>query len=207
MKNNLDKSHIDVEYMELLEDELEKEKKAREDDKKFYDDLIAEYEQTIAKLKNDNIILKGKNQSQAIILESYKAKVGTPLIVSGKEQDLYDSEQKDLIIDLIQSAYNNSQDGTRVHDIYKSILQANPENGYRRRLKTALAEIFKKYAKSDLNIIDILNDAGVSAEYFKNGHIKITINGDDRYIVSVSSTPSDYRSGMNALADINKMFF
>lgn len=196
------------EYIKYLEDELGKEKKAREEDKKFYEAMEAEYDKELKQLHKELNATKGKMLSQQIILESYKAKVGTPLIVEGKEQDLYPGEQKDLILELLNVALNNSDKTTRTHTICESILKANQEIGRRRKIKESIALILKKYdGKDTVGTIDRINESGLSAERAKSNHILITLNNDSRYLVTLSSTPSDYRCGMNALADIHRVFF
>lgn len=196
------------EYIKYLEDELAKEKKAREADKEIYEALESEYEQEIKSLHKELNTTKGKMMSQQIILESYKAKVGTPLIIEGKEPDLYAGEQKDFVLELITTALNNADLNSRSKTICESILKANPEFGRRRKMKEALAFILKKYDGKDISgTVAKLAEAGISAEETKNCHIRITLNKDSRYIVMLSGTPSDFRCGMNALTDIHRVFF
>lgn len=196
------------EYIKYLEDELIKERKAREDEKKFYEGMEAEYDKELTQLHKELNAAKGKMMSQQIILESYKAKVGTPLIVEGKEQDLYPGEQKDLILELLSVALNNSDKMSRTHAICESILKSNLETGRRRKIKEDIATVLKKYDGKDVpGTVDDINEAGLTAEHTKNGHIKITLGKDGRYLVTLSGTPSDYRCGMNALADIHRVFF
>lgn len=196
------------EYIKYLEDELAKEKQARAEEKKFYDSLESEYENEIKSLHKELNTVKGKMLSQQIILESYKAKVGTPLIIEGKEQDLYTGEQKDLIIELLTVALNNSDKMSRTRTICESILKANQETGRRRKIKESIALLLKKYDGKDVPwTIDKINESGLTAERTKSGHILITLNHDTRYTVTLSSTPSDFRCGMNALADVHRVFF
>ena len=196
------------EYIKYLEDELAKEKKARNEDKKFYEAMEAEYDKEVKQLHKELNATKGKMLSQQIILESYKAKVGTPLIIEGKEPDLYPGEQKDFILELLTVALNNSDKLSRTRTICESILKANQEAGRRRKINEAVGAILKKYDGKDiLGTIDRINEAGLTAEKTKSGHIRITLNNDSRYIVTLSGTPSDFRCGMNALADIHRVFF
>ena len=107
------------EYIRLLEIELEEEKIKREKDKEDYNLLEKEYEKELEDLKRDLINANGKITSQKITLESYKHKVGVPIIIEGAEEDLYRGEQKDFVIGLLRNAMNNSDKYTRT---YKNVI-------------------------------------------------------------------------------------
>ena len=44
--------------------------------------------------------------------------------------------------------------------------------------------------------------AHIDAEYSNGGHLKLTVNGNIK--ISVSATPSDWRSDKNAIRDIRR---
>lgn len=194
------------EYIKLLEADLAKEKAAREEEQNMYKELETDYEHTIDSLRRELANANGKIISQNIILESYKDKVGTPVIVEGAESDLYKGEQKDFIIELIRRAMGASPKYTRNYRICESLLGANVEVGERARIKDTIANILKSYSGMTNDTISALNDIGIKVIDCKN-HFKLVLAGDERYIVSISHSPSDVKCGLNATSDINRCFF
>lgn len=177
------------EYINLLESEL------------------AESKTQIERLNTDLLKAKGKIMSQDITLASYKDKVGIPLIVEGKEKDLYKSEQKDLIIEIIESYMSTLNKFSRNYKICESILNANSKTGTKDNMKEGLYQIFKNYTGMTKDILSSLSKLGFSVDNDGTGHWRIKLADDERYTISVSRTPSDQRSGLNALSDMNKLFF
>lgn len=194
------------EYIRLLEIELEEEKIKREKDKEDYNLLEKEYEKEIEDLKRDLINANGKITSQKITLESYKHKVGVPIIIEGAEEDLYRGEQKDFVIGLLRNAMNNSDKYTRTYKICESLLGSNNEIGRRSEIKDKLSTILKSYSGMDSDTISNLESCDVKI-VIEKGHHKILLGGDERYTISISHTPSDIKCGLNAMSDINKTFF
>lgn len=78
-------------------------------------------------------------------IKSIKAATDLPILVQGDEEDLYTDEQKDLVISILEQALQNSMDGSRKHDVLKSILKANPETGVRKSLKAKLISWFHSF--------------------------------------------------------------
>lgn len=194
------------EYIHLLEIDLEKEKQERKKDKEDYALLEKEYEKEIEGLRRDLINANGKITSQNITLESYKHKVGVPIIIEGAETDLYRGEQKDFVIGLLRNAMNSNDKYTRTYKICESLLGANNEVGRRSEIKDKLSTILKSYSGMDSDTVSSLESCDVKV-IIEKGHHKIVLGGDERYSVSISHTPSDIKCGLNAMSDINKSFF
>ena len=57
------------------------------------------------------------------------------------------------------------------------------------------------------DLISKLNSVGISVIDDAKGHYKLLIGNDDRYVVSISHSPSDSRCGLNAITDINRIMF
>lgn len=195
------------EYIELLEQEIEDQKKARQEDQVLFDHVEEDYKQTIKDLNQEILRLRGKTMSQEITLTSYKDRVGIPILIEGKEHDFYRGEQKDYLLNLIKKAINGMDKYTRGYDILQSILDANPEVGIRHRMQEDIATSLKNYTRFDPSVKQALADAGLIIKDLNMSHANLCFHGDDRYRVTIAKTPSDNRTGLNCYSDINKICF
>lgn len=196
-----------LDYVKLLEEELEEERRLRTQEAHDYESLENEYERIIREKDQELIKAKGKIISQEITLASYKDKVGVPLIVEGQERDLYKGEQKDFIISLITATMQNFGKTTRTRAICESLLEANRATGNREHVQQTIANTLRNYAGMTNSVISELNSVGLDVEKDGKNHYAIRFNGDTRYTYNIAATPSDPRCGVNSIADINKLFF
>lgn len=196
-----------IEYIELLENDLNVEKEKRKKEAEEYSALEDEYENIVQDLNKELLNAKGKIISQEITLASYKDKIGIPIIIEGDEHDLYKGEQRDFIINLISSQINNYEKYTRSYRICEAILEANHKINEREKILEIIQSVLKNYSGMTKDSISKLNSIGISVVDDTKGHYKLSFNGDDRYVVSVSHSPSDSRCGLNAITDINRIMF
>lgn len=196
-----------LEYVKLLEEELEEEKRLRTQEAHDYESLESEYERIIREKDQELIKAKGKIISQDITLASYKDKVGVPLIVEGAERDLYKGEQKDFILSLIANTLQNYGKTTRTRAICESLLEANHFVGNRERIQRTISDTLRNYTGMTNSVISELNSIGLEVEKDGKNHYAVRFNGDTRYTYNIAATPSDPRCGVNSIADINKLFF
>lgn len=186
---------------------------------KQYEDLLSEsatsiqtYQETIKELNRKIQILEGKNQSKQIMYNSIKEKNGRSIIVEGIEEDLYPGEQKDILLQYIKDRMANLEPNSRQFHICKSLLEANPENGTREKLRRELYEALKKkcnICNPPSEVKEKFNSIGIEIRNSKshsNPHPKLIFRNDDRYTVSISSTPSDKRSLLNTASDLVRTF-
>jgi len=196
-----------IEYIKMLDADLDKEKALRSKEAEDYKALEEEYEKEIAELHRSLTQANGKIISQNITLESYKSKMGIPLIIEGSEKDLYTDEQKEFLISLVANAMNSYEKFTRPYKICESILNANHSSKRKDELKEALTTIFSSYVRIDSKVHQAVHTLGMKLTDCGNGHYKLSFINDDRWNISISATPSDFRAGQNVVSDINKMFF
>lgn len=195
------------EYIELLEAELEQEKKERAAEAAEYKALENEYESEIDKKNRELAQARGKIISQEITLASYKDKVGVPVIIAGTEHDLYKGEQKDFVRNLLLNAIQNYDKYTRSYKICESLLEANQEVGQKTKIQNTISSVLKNYTGMSKDIIQTLSSVGIGVDDSESKHYRLSLNGDTRYVVTISHTPSDSRCGLNAITDINRNFF
>ena len=190
-----------LEYISQLEEALVEERKLHKEDNDIYENMIAETESKVQQLNMQVLELKGKLISKDITLNSYKDKVGNPIISEGEEKDKYPGEQKDFVLSLIEKHMKSVPVFTRAHSICKSLLEANPAVGYRRSIIDTILNTFKNRNFLDDRAVNTLKDIGICCRR-TNTHWKLTFDGDDRYFVSVSGTPSDKRNFLNSASDL-----
>lgn len=196
-----------LEYIGILEEDLNKEKEKRRTEAEEYSALEDEYEKMVQDLNKELLNAKGKIISQEITLASYKDKIGIPIIVEGKERDLYKGEQKDFVLNLISSQIHNYDKFTRSYRICEDILESNHKIGEKEKIIETIQSVLKNYNGMTKDIISKLNSVGISVIDDSKGHYKLLFGDDDRYVVSLSHSPSDSRCGLNAISDINKIMF
>lgn len=196
-----------LEYIDILETDLDREREKRRIEAEEYSALEDEYENIVQELNKELLNAKGKIISQEITLASYKDKVGVPIIVEGEEKDLYKGEQKDFILNLVENAIHNYSKFTRSYRICEDILHSNKKIGEKEKILEVIQNVLKNYNGMTKDTISKLNSVGISVVDDTKGHYKLLFGQDDRYVVSISHSPSDSRCGLNAITDINKVMF
>ena len=190
---NLKKKNADNEFNNKYLEELEYENR----------EYSRKYEEMIKELNK----LKLENERLNYRLNSYSGE-GTPLIICGNENDIYPNEQKEIIIEILKSYLkNNVEKASRRADILRSIIEANNVQGIPAEYRKIIKEAFEGYNKFNVpKIINALKKTGIDIINHK-GHYKLQYNSDPRYTYEAASTPSDFKSGANAAAIINKLMF
>lgn len=127
------------------------------------------------------------------------------------ESEFYDGELKDVILKVLAKEYNSLNTDKRAGksrkvSVLKDIIDNNPVSGKEAEIQKA----FKECVKDGVLQLDKLSDVerfGFQVALDGKKHHKVTFNGDARYQMSVSTTPSDHRAGENlASAYLNMLF-
>lgn len=188
MPHNMNREEL-IEYIQLLENELNEKNKTID-------------------IKNKELLnSRAKIISQDITLESYKDKVGIPLIIEGEEKDLYEGEQKDFLIELIENKRDTSDKFSRSYRICESLLSVNHKRGIRDKMKDLIFRIFKNFEGMSSDKISELNKIGLKLSN-DSKHFELSFLNDDRYSIHISHTTSNpKRCGLNVISDSNKTMF
>lgn len=194
-----------VEYADLLEEENKNLIRKMQEELQNYQGLEKSYEEILKEKNKEILSLKGKIISQDITLNSYKEKNGHPLIIKGDEPELYHGEQKDLILYLLEQ-YKGTDQTARRYQVCESILKTNKKVGTRDIMQNNMRSALKDFKVMDDKTIRLLEDSGIKIVSGKTHH-KLSLGGDSRYKVFISKTPSDMRTGYNAIAECNRHFF
>ena len=189
---------IEKQNLELFKKEKEKD----------YLDFSEAFEAINKNLENENRDLKSENQflrseNQRLSNEAHNQ---NSLLCSGVENEFYQGEILSLILEILQKERNQCSNGQlRKLHLIDSILAANQRPKRKDEIKKTLKDILSKWQNkaADRNK---LKDLGFSITE-EGKHIKLTWNDDSRYIITLSKTPSDIRSGKNTASDAIKLLF
>lgn len=148
--------------------------------------------------------------NEALQMENYglRAKMNAsdamPIIYQGDEEDFYPEEVKDMVLGVLADALNNTEKGTRLHDVLEDILENNPYQHLSDERKQRVKNLFKGYKTLTGAMKQELMSLGF--EISDDGkHYKVTYKDDPRYMVTIGKTPSDNRAGSNNAGMINKI--
>ncbi len=134
---------------------------------------------------------------------------GKLLIKYGSEEDMYEDEQREIIIDILANSRKNSiADDTRRADIVDSVIKANPVKGTPAKYRQIIKKAVDGYTNFESpKILKAFSEVGIEI-IAHTGHYKIALKGDHRYVCEAAATCSDGGSGgKNLASEINKKMF
>jgi len=189
-KNLISQNEQIIEESQKIADENRSIVETFDVDLKKTDEENNRLKQRIADLETENRILKER-------LNSINEK---PLLVYGKEEEVYPGEIKELLINILESA--SLKEGSRRADIINDILCSNQTTSSLEERYEELRSILNNYRGLDQDQINRLEKLGFKVTS-DGKHHKLTYH-DDRYIATLAKTSSDVRSGKNAVSLIIK---
>ena len=180
----------------------EKKAKAENEVSELYEnfsDELEEKKRTIEELNNRVMALQAENQG---LRAKYEQVTEIPLIYYGEEDELYEGEIKDHILETIQKQLQQVKKGTRKELILQDILESNEASGALEEKRTEIKRILKGYTKVGDSLKRDLKAYGFIITK-DGGHYKLTYKGDSRYLFTMAASGSDsQRGGENLIGDI-----
>ena len=198
---------LKLKYASATEKKAEAESEVSEVYKNFATELkenentIKEKERTIEDLNNRIVALQVENQG---LRAKYERITEVPLLYYGIENELYDGEIRDQVLEVLNSYLGNIKKKTRKEHILQDILEYNEPTGTLSAKREEIKHILKGYTKVDESLKRNLKQFGFVITK-DGGHYKLTYKGDPRYMFTMASSGSDSRHGGGNLASqINK---
>lgn len=180
----------------------EKKAKAENEVSEVYEnfsDELEEKERTIEELNNRVMALQAENQG---LRAKYEQVSEIPLIYYGEEDELYEGEIKDHILETLQKQMQQVKKGTRKELILQDILKSNEFTGALEEKRAEIKRILKGYTKVGDSLKRDLKAYGFIITK-DGGHYKLAYKGDSRYLFTMASSGSDsQRGGENLIGDI-----
>lgn len=177
----------------------EKKAKAEDEVAAVYDSFSSELEEkehTIEELNNRIIALQAENQG---LRAKYEQATEVPLLYYGIEEELYEGEIKDHILEMLDKQLKSVKEKTRKEHILQDILECNEMTGALDRKRDDIKRILKGYTKVGDSLKRELKDFGFVINK-EGGHYKLAYNGDSRYLFTMAASGSDSQHGGGNLA-------
>ena len=190
--------------------EIEKLKEKNNYLQELYDtasELNSGLEKDLQALENKNRELENKNRALSAALSRKKENEEKCIQLAFSEDEFYDEEIKHFVLECIKKSigqYGDDEKNRRDYHILSDIVQLNDAANIAEGIKTDILNTFRKGKLSGADN-KALQDIGFVLQ--KGSHDKYVFHDDDRYIVTVSKTPSDHREGENVAHDAIKLIF
>lgn len=169
----------------------------------------------VAEVQAEKYLLDCMNlQQELTILQSRMntAESAPALLYYGKEDDIYHDEIRTTVLKVLEDIRqeHKPQDihaSNRIYDICDDIIKHNaPRKKDAWDVYDSLDNLFSNYRRFTERMSNEL--ASVGAVITKEGsHFKAKLGGQDRYTITLASSPSDVNAGRRTVADIKLRWF
>ena len=125
------------------------------------------------------------------------------ILYLGEEEEFYQGEIREMILDAIAEKLKNLGEKTRRWDVLTDVLNANDYQNIRDERERTVKVLFKDYKTLSASMRQQLLELGF--EITEEGkHYRLTYYGDGRYKTTIAKTGSDWREGKNIASVILK---
>jgi regulator of replication initiation timing len=202
VNNALLRDRLSMRGAELLAAESEKNRMAAE-----ADELIESVDEDIQKLKKQVEELTRANEILTYENQGLRSKMSSadnmPILYLGEEEEFYQGEIREMILDAIAEKLKNLGEKTRRWDVLTDVLNANDYQNIRDERERTVKILFKDYKTLSASMRQQLLELGF--EITEEGkHYRLTYYGDGRYKTTIAKTGSDWREGKNIASVILK---
>ena len=165
------------------------------------DEQLKIAKQKISELMQENSNLKSKN---AILQDSLKlSRISDHIIKPSALTEFFDGEQHDLIVTILQKAFNTcGGKDTRRNELIADLLKENAIIGKGQETFDVVKNVFSNGEEMSAHDISELKRVGFDI-VSESPHYKIVYK-NSKYWFTVSKTPSDKRGGKNLVSDITR---
>lgn len=168
---------------------------------------LQEYIETFE--NNEKIVydLEAKLQYYQSVLENKRNSSEASLFLNYTEKDFYPEEVRDVVLELLDKAGKSAGEAEkkrRSYHVLQDIKACNSISQYRSEMIQSIRELIEKENVNERTISDLRK---IGFETKGNDHQKAYFHGDGRYMVTLASTPSEYRGGANTSHDAIGLMF
>lgn len=186
------------------ESATEKKAEAENEVSEVYDNFAGELEEkerTIEELNNRIIALQAECKG---LRAKYDQVTEVPLLYYGMEEELFEGEIKDQILEMLNMQLKHVKKKTRKEHILQDVLECNEPTGALNAKREDIKRILKGYTKVGDSLKRDLKEFGFGITK-DGGHYKLTYKGDSRYLFTMATSGSDSQHGGGNLAsEINR---
>lgn len=160
----------------------------------------AKLRQQIEELTRANTSLQLENQG---LREKLNGIDEVPILFLGDEEEFYQGEIKEMILDAVAEKLKNLGQKTRRWDVLNDVLQNNEYQNVCDERECIVKALFKEYKYLSSSMRQQLLELGF--EVTEDGkHYRLIYYGDRRYKTTIAKTGSDWREGKNIASVIIK---
>lgn len=126
-----------------------------------------------------------------------------PILYLGNEDEFYQGEIKEMILDAIAENLKNIKPKTRRFDVLNDIVQNNDYQNVHEYREKAVKNMFRDYRTMSGAMRQQLQNFGFKISE-EGKHYRLIYYGDGRYKTTIAKTGSDWREGKNIATTILK---
>lgn len=200
--NNLELNEKDRKIQEL---EIQLAQKSNEAEESRQE--LKEYIETFEDKERTIYDLEAKVQYYQSVFENQRDLNKAELYLNYTECEFYPEEIKDVVLELLDKtgqSMGKSEEKRRSYHILQDIKACNNISQYRDKMKQSIREIIER---GNINKRTVSDLEKLGFQRRGNDHQKIYFNGDERYFVTLASTPSDRRGVKNTAHDAIDLMF
>lgn len=183
------------------------QQKALEEAKAEADKILDSFEEDMERLEKQIEDLTRTNDALTYENHGLKSKMDRidqiPVLYLGDEDEFYQGEIKEMILDAINEKLKNLGNKTRRFNVLNDVLQNNDYQKIYEQREKEIKNMFRDYKTMSGTMRQQLQDLGL--EITEDGkHYRLTYYGDGRYKTTIAKTGGDWREGKNIAANILK---
>lgn len=165
-----------------------------------FDEDLEKYKKQIDELTRANTSLQLENQGLRAKLNGAES---VPILFLGDEDEFFQGEIKEMILDAVSEALEGTTEKTRRADVLNDILVNNDYQNIRAERERQIKTMLRNYKSLSGTLRQRLIDFGFKIT--EDGkHYRLTYYGDGRYKTTIAKSGSDWREGKNIAATILK---
>ena len=162
------------------------------------DEEIEKLKKKIEELSSENERLRDENQREHARRMNMSR---TPLLYMGDEYEFFDDEIKDLVLQTLDEVAKGLPDDSRKKHVFEDIVRNNDYGKICKKNADRIRAVVPSYDGMTPKMKSFFEEIGF--EVREGGkHYKMIYYGDQRYIKTMSKTPSDRRSGEKVVHDL-----
>lgn len=138
--------------------------------------------------------------------EKLRADEDSPVLLSGKEEDFFAGEIKEMVLDALSDILASVPPESRRAHVLKDLIEHNGYEEIHKKRSDEVKKMFRDYKSMSGTMRAQLMNLGF--EISEEGkHYRLCYYGDPRYKTTLAKSGSDYREGRNIAALISRSMF
>ena len=203
----LNASDVEAQKLALRIDELGEKYKESQELVEYAFEEIKSLEKRVNDLENENFELRSKVDALSEALKRKQGSSAEMISFDFTEEQFYEDEIKRIVLESIRatvSSYGEDEQKRRDYHILNDFIQHNTYSEIGDNIKQEMLRVIRK---NKLSKSDVSSLCGLGFELQQGSHDKYVFHGDDRYIITVSNSPSDHRDGENLAHEAINLIF